>query len=200
MSSLPRLQSFRRLGLLWGWTRHAKPLTAGFGLALLVQDSQLHQVDSRLVAAVIAFPVGVLMERTLATAHAPADRRALIAYLPIGAAGIADFLSKGTTAQVLLNHGSLTGFYDAAASLLGLLLVSVMLEARRQAAHDAWLRVLRGWWVLFIVIGILYALVGLTPDQSAKMQEASYTLVWAGLAGAVTAFVVVAWMDQPQRA
>jgi hypothetical protein len=87
-----------------------------------------------------------LVERTFEAARgAVPDRRALIAYLPLGCASLAYFVAKTTADHA--TSGSLDSFFGAAASLLGLLLVSVVIEARRTAARDPWLRALRGWWV-----------------------------------------------------
>jgi len=141
---------------------------------------------------------GVLIERTFEVARgAVPDRRALIAYLPLGCASLAYFVAKTTADHA--TSGSLDSFFGAAASLLGLLLVSVVIEARRTAASDPWLRALRGWWVGFIIVGILYALAGLTPGQSSKAQARNYETVWAGLAGAVVALTVVMWREPVER-
>jgi hypothetical protein len=111
----------------------------------------------------------VLVERTLEAARgAESDRQGLIAYLPLGCAGLAYLVAKTTADHT--TSGSLDSFFGAAASLLGLLLVSVVIEARRAAACDRWLRALRGWWVGFIIVGILYTLAGLTPGQSRKAE------------------------------
>jgi hypothetical protein len=125
---------------------------------------------------------------------APVDRRAILAYLPLALALLTFYYAKATSAHVA-RSGPLDTFFEAATSLLGLLLVSMVVEARRVAAHDQWLRALRGWWVAFIVIGMLYGLLGLTPDQPRTSQMADYAWVWAGLVGAVTALAMVMWRD-----
>jgi hypothetical protein len=141
---------------------------------------------------------GVLVERTFEVVRGAAlGHRALIAVLPLGGASLAYSVAKTTADHA--TSGSLDSFFVAAASLLGLLLVSVVIEARRTAASDPWLRALRGWWVGFIIVGILYALAGLTPGQSPKVQARNYETVWAGLAGAVVALTVVMWREPAER-
>jgi hypothetical protein len=127
---------------------------------------------------------------------APVDRKALLAFLPLPFTCLALFLAN-ETAKHVTRSGSLNIFFEGALSLLGLLLVSLVVEARRVAAHDPWLRALRGWWVAFIIIGILYALLGLTPGR--KAQKNDYPLVWMGLVGAIVALTVVMWRDPTQR-
>jgi hypothetical protein len=155
-------------------------------------------VTDILVSACFWGVVGVLVERTFEVARgAKPDHRALIAYLPLASASLAYLVAKTTSGRAV--SGSLHSFFGAAASLLGLLLVSVVIEARRTAARDPWLRALRGWWVGFIVVGILYALAGLTPGQSPKAEARNYETVWAGLAGAVVALTVVMWREPAER-
>jgi hypothetical protein len=164
----------------------AGALNAGNGVAAI------------LVSACFWGVVGVLVERTFEVARgAKPDHRALIAYLPLASASLAYLVAKTTSGRAV--SGSLHSFFGAAASLLGLLLVSVVIEARRTAARDPWLRALRGWWVGFIVVGILYALAGLTPGQSPKAEARNYETVWAGLAGAVVALTVVMWREPAER-
>jgi hypothetical protein len=184
--------------------RHWRQLAIGAAfMAILsghraLQGGGFDPVVALPILIVLSFATSTMLERTLKAAKgAPADRRALIAYLPLGSASLALFFAYASADRVL-RAGSLNTFYDAAAALLGLLLVSVVIEARRLAAHDQWLRVLRGWWVLFIVVGILGALWGLTPGQPMSSQANDYAWVWAGLAGAIAALVVVMWKD-PQR-
>ncbi len=151
------------------------------------------------IRAVLWFVGAALFGLTLeAIRGAPVDRRAILAYVPMACASLAFFLARETAASVI-RSGSLDNFFGTAASLLGLLLVSLVVEARRVATHDQWLRALRGWWVAFIVIGILYALVGLTPGQSQTAQMAHYAWVWAGLVGAVVALTVVMWRDADKQ-
>jgi hypothetical protein len=151
------------------------------------------------IFTVLSFATSTMLEHTRKAAKgASADRHALIAYLPLGSASLALFFASASADRVL-RAGSLDTFYDAAASLLGLLLVSVVIEARRLAVHDQWLRVVRGWWVLFIVVGIFGALWGLTPGQPMSSQANYYAWVWAGLAGAIAALLVVMWKDPQQR-
>jgi hypothetical protein len=172
-------------------------IAAGIAGALNARNGVAHVLVSACLWGVAA----VLVERTLEAARgAEPDRRALIAYLPLGCAALAYLVAK--TSADHATSGSLDSFFAAAASLLGLLLVSVVIEARRAAAaaRDPWLRALRGWWVAFIIIGILYALAGLTPGQSPKAQARNYQTVWAGLAGAVVALTVVMWKEPaPER-
>jgi hypothetical protein len=145
------------------------------------------------------FAIASLIELTLeAIRGAPLDRRAILAYLPLAFASLA-FLDARTTAAHAARSGSLNAFFAAAASLLGLLLVSVVIEARRVGARDQWLRALRGWWVAFIIIGIVYALAGLTPGESQESLKSHYALVWASLVGAVAALAAVMWRDPAEQ-
>lgn len=182
-----------------GLTVRQRMLAVGFVAA--VTAAALNASDGVIGIVVSACLWGVaamLVERTLeAVRGAAPDRRALIAYLPLACASLAYFVAETTADHA--TSGSLDPFFGAAASLLGLLLVSVVIEARRTAAHDRWLRALRGWWVGFIIVGILYALAGLTPGQSRKTEARNYQTVWAGLTGAVVALTVVMWKEPAER-
>jgi hypothetical protein len=164
---------------------------SGVGVA---SDPHRSNIDL-IIRAAFLFTGPALFGLTLeAIRGAPVDRRAILAYLPLAFALLTFYYARVTSAHVA-RAGSLDTFFGAATSLLGLLLVSMVVEARRVGAHDQWLRALRGWWVAFIVIGILFGLLGLTPDQSRTSQMANYAWVWAGLVGAVTALAVVMWRD-----
>lgn len=150
------------------------------------------------VRASFWFVLAALIELTLeAIRGATWDRRAFIAYLPLPCASLAFFLAR-ETANHVTRSGSLDTFFEGAVSLLGLLLVSLVVEARRVAPYDQWLRALRGWWVAFVIIGMLYALLGLTPGR--KSQKNDYAFVWAGLVGATAALAVVMWRDPARQA
>jgi hypothetical protein len=149
------------------------------------------------IRAFFSFVGAALVALTLvAIRGAPVDRRAILAYLPLASAALTFYLAKLTASHVT-KAGSLDPFFEAATSLLGLLLVSLVVEARRVAGHDQWLRALRGWWVAFIIVGILYALLGLTPGR--RSQQSEYGIVWAGLVGAVVALTVVMWRDPAKQ-
>lgn len=49
----------------------------------------------------------------------------------------------------------------------------------------------------FIIVGMLFALLGLTPGR--RSQKSDYAYVWAGLVGAVVALTVVMWRDPTGR-
>jgi hypothetical protein len=151
------------------------------------------------IRACLWFALAALVERTLEAVRGAAwDRHALIAYLPLASASPAFFLARETAASVT-RSGPLDNFFEASISLLGLLLVSLVVEAQRGAANDQWLRALRGWWVAFIVIGILYSLLGLLPDDTRRFHEEAYAIAWASLVGAVVALTVVMWRDPTRK-
>lgn len=183
-----------------GFTPCQRMLAVGFVAAAAA--TALHASDGVIgivVSACFWGVAGILIERTLEVVRgATPNSRALIAYLPLGCAALAYFVANTTADHA--TSGSLDSFFGAAASLLGLLLVSVVIEARRAAAHDQWLLALRGWWVAFIIVGILYALAGLTPGQSRTAEAHNYQTVWAGLTGAVVALTVLMWKEPaPER-
>jgi hypothetical protein len=185
---------------IWRLTPRQRMLSVGFLAAAIAAATAISDSAATLVIrASLWLVAAMLIERTFETARgASADGRALIAYLPLGFAGVAMFYAK-MTAMHTLRSGSLDTFFEAAVSLLGLLLVSVVIEARRVAAYDQWLRALRGWWVAFIILGILYAVAGLTPGQSRTSLVGEYAMAWAGMVGAVAALAVVMWRDPSQQ-
>jgi hypothetical protein len=184
----------------FGFTPCQRMLAVGFSAAAIAAALNASDgVIGIVVSACLWGVAAILIERTLEVARgATPNSRAAIAYLPLGCAALAYFVAKTTADHA--TSGSLDSFFGAAASLLGVLLVSVVIEARRAAGHDRWLRALRGWWVGFIIVGILYALAGLTPGQSRTAEEHNYQTVWAGLTGAVVALTVVMWKEPaPER-
>jgi hypothetical protein len=173
----------------------------GLGLVLLALMGSAHgfSLASDLVTVPLCLTGGALIERTFAAAEwACPDRKSLIAHLPLGT-----WLVGGLVAQVYAKHavrsGSLDNFYDAAAPLLGLLLISITLEARQLASHDPWLRAFRSWWTFLIILGILFALMGLTPGIAWKTEETQFATVWAAVATAITALWIVTTKDPPTR-
>ncbi len=187
------------LDRVWRLTPFQRMLIAAVAVAALADAvGPSRDVLSLVVRACLWFAMAALLERTFeAVRGAPLDGRVFIAYLPLACASLAFFLAKVTAASVT-RSGSLEGFFQAANGLLGLLLVSLVVEARRAATHDRWLRALRGWWVGFVIIGMLYSLLGLLPDSSRQSQKEAYAIAWMGLVGAVVALAVVMWKD-PSR-
>jgi hypothetical protein len=185
---------------VWRLTPVQRTLIAGFLAAAIASASSLDDGAMVLVIrATLWFTLIALVELTFeAVRGAPLDRRAFIAYLPMASATLALFLAQATADHVT-RSGPLSTFFGTAVSLLGLLLVSLVVETRRVTTKDQWLHALRGWWVGFIILGILYALLGLAPGHSRKSEQSDYAMVWAGLVGAVAALSVVMWRDSPQR-
>jgi hypothetical protein len=183
---------------LWRLAPHQRMLSAAVIAATIAGAAGPHyEAIDLVVRASLWFVAVALCERTLeAIRGATWDRRAFIAYLPLPCASLAFFLAR-ETANHVTRSGSLDTFFEAAVSILGLLLVSLVVEARRVAAYDQWLRALRGWWVAFVIIGMLFALLGLTPGR--RSQKSDYAYVWAGLVGAVVALTVVMWRDPTRQ-
>jgi len=186
--------------ILWRLTPRQRMLIAAFAAAAIADASDpFSGVVDLVIRACFWGLFAALLERTLeAVRGAALDRRAFIAYLPLACASLAFLLASETAASVI-RSGSLDNFFEAAGSLLGLILVSLVIEARRVAAYDQWLRALRGWWVAFVIIGILYSLLGLLPDNSQKSQKEDYAVAWAGLVGAMVALTVVMWRDPTRQ-
>lgn len=185
---------------IWRLTPSQRMLIAGFITAAVASATALDDsAVTLIVRATFWFAIAALIERTLeALRGAPVDGRAFVAYLPLVCAAAAWWLAE-ITAPHVTRSGSLSMFFAVAASLLGALLVSLVVEARRATKRDQWVRALRGWWVGFIVLGILYALLGLAPGHSRKSEGFYYEMVWAGLVGAVAALTIVMWRDSPQH-
>jgi hypothetical protein len=89
----------------------------------------------------------------------------------------------------------LDSFYTAAAGVLAALLIALMIESHRLFHVDPQLRALRSWWIASVVMGILAALTGLTPDHTAIARETAFQATWSGLAGAITAGALVMSRD-----
>jgi hypothetical protein len=185
---------------VWRLTPLQRMLITAFAAAAIADVSDpFRGVTALVIRACMWFTVAALIERTLESVRGAArDHHAFIAYLPLACATSALLLAEETAASVT-RSGSLDNFFEAAISLLGLLLISLVVEARRGAAHDPWLRALRGWWVAFVVIGILYSLLGLLPDDSRSSREEAYAIAWTGLVGAVAALAVVMWRDPARK-
>jgi hypothetical protein len=184
----------------WRLTPPQRMLIAAFAAAAIAAAADpFSGVIDLIVRACFLAVFAALVERTIETGHgAPLDRRAFIAYLPLACASSTFFLARETAAAVA-RSGSLSNFFEAVVSLLGLLLVSVVIDARRVAAYDKWLRALRGWWVAFIITGILYSLLGLLPGRSLSSEKQNYAIAWTGLVGALVALSVVMWRDPAQE-
>jgi succinate dehydrogenase/fumarate reductase cytochrome b subunit len=195
-----RLRGFLREPIVdyWMWPTVVAMVVAYTTVpALLASKSVVSIVASIISGLVLGGFTGIMVIPTMKAAIAnKVDRRALIAFLPAICASGA-FLIVHVLAKHLPRSGSLEGFYETAAALLGLLLISIMIEARALAQNDPWIRAARGMWVTFIVIGIVYALVGLTPGQSPTSQQQAYALVWFSIVFAVTALLIVLWRKSP---
>ena len=88
------------------------------------------------IRALFGFMGAAVIGLTLRAIYgAPVNRKALLAFLPLPFAYLALFLAK-ETAKHVTRSGSLDIFFEGALPLLGLLLVSLVVEARRVAAHD----------------------------------------------------------------
>jgi hypothetical protein len=135
--------------------------------------------------------VRVLIGRSINT-------RMLSAYLPVVCATFALWLAEAGAAHVA-RAGSLDLFFAGSATLLGVLLIPVAMEMRGEAICDPWLHAFQRLWFFMIAIGILFALVGLTPDQSQRNQRKEYPLVWFGLVGALSGFAVLSLRDPSQK-
>jgi hypothetical protein len=179
---------------------HQRTLIAGVLAGTIAGTSALGDSFLTIVVRATLWSAAIaLLELTFEAGRgAPLDRRAFVAYLPLACATVALWLA-GVTAPHVTRSGSLNEFFATAASLLGLLLVSLIVEARRVTTRDKWLRALRSWWVGFIVLGILYALLGLAPGHSRRSEDSDYEMVWAGMVGALVALTVVMWRDSPQE-
>lgn len=145
-------------------------------------------VGSLVVATLIARSIFII-------APAKITPRIALAFLPLGAALVADFLIPVQFSKPA-EYGSLDSFFVGTAGLLGVLLIPVVIESRR-LADDPWFRAVRDWWVFFIVLGIAAALSGLTPAQSVQEKDVAYTAVWTGVVGALTGLTVIMWADRP---
>lgn len=185
---------------IWRLTPNQRTLIVGVLTATVAATTALDDSTVTLtVRAILWFAIAVSVERTLETLRgAPLNGRAFLAYSPLVCAATALLLAE-VTAPHVTRSGSLSTFFGVAASLLGALLVSLVIETRRATKRDQWVRALRGWWVGFVVLGILYALLGLAPGHSRKSEEFYYAMVWAGLVGAVAALSVVMWRDSPPQ-
>jgi len=174
-----------------GVLRRWRALSIGALITLLLTGSSGFNLSHALVAAPSAFISGFLIDWTFALAGwSKINRRTFIAYTPLGAALLTGLVAHVYTRRIV-GAGSLNDFYGIAAPLLGLLLISSVLEARRLASHDPWLRAFRGWWTLLICIGILFALMAVTPGHGHKLAEEQFVVVWGALGAALTAMVVV---------
>lgn len=120
----------------------------------------------------------------------------MLAYMPLAVASIAFLLVPEFFANVDDQPPHmLDSFYTAAAGVLAALLIALMIESHRLFHVDPQLRALRSWWIASVVMGILAALTGLTPDHTAIARETAFQATWSGLAGAITAGALVMSRD-----
>ncbi|HUB72938.1 MAG TPA: hypothetical protein VL979_02725 [Solirubrobacteraceae bacterium] len=128
--------------------------------------------------------------------HARSDEIGMLAYMPLAMCSFTFMLVPALYANVGKQPAhALDSFYTAAAGILAALLIALMIESHRLFHVDPQLQALRSWWIACVVVGILAALTGLTPDHHAIARETAYQLAWAGLAGAFAAGVLVMGRD-----
>ncbi len=174
-----------------GVLRRWRALSVGALITLVQTGRSGFNLPHALAAAPSGFIIGFLIDWTFALAGwSKISRRTFIAYMPLAAALLTGLFAHIYTRRIV-ETGSLNDFYGIAAPLLGLLLISSVLEARQLASHDPWLRAFRGWWTFLICIGILFALMAVTPDHGHKLAEEQFVVVWGALGAALTAMVVV---------
>jgi hypothetical protein len=128
--------------------------------------------------------------------QARSDEVGMLAYMPLAVCAVAFMLVPALYANIGKQPSrALDSFYTAAAGILAALLIALMIESHRLFHVDPQLQALRSWWIACVVVGILAALTGLTPDHHAIARETAYQLTWAGLAGAITAGALVMSRD-----
>jgi hypothetical protein len=149
-----------------------------------------------------AFIVAFMLGRALKVSpdHARSDEVGMLAYLPLVVASVTFILIP----LVFANAGkqtphALDSYYTAAATVLAALLIALMVESRGLLQLDPQLQALRSWWIASVVVGLIAAFFGLTPDHSSIARETAFQLTWAGFSGAITAGCLVMsrdWLEQ----
>jgi len=124
-------------GRLWRWSsRHLVWTAAAIAAVVWVAAHPRGDIVDLVIRALFGFMGAAVIGLTLRAIYgAPVNRKALLAFLPLPFAYLALFLAK-ETAKHVTRSGSLDIFFEGALPLLGLLLVSLVVEARRVAAHD----------------------------------------------------------------
>jgi hypothetical protein len=170
-------------------------------LFLLKEIIREHYVVAA-VDAIPCFAVAFLLGRALKVPsnHARSDEIGMLSYLPLLVVSVTFLLVPSLFADAgkQAPH-ALDSYYTAAAAVLAALLIALMIESRGLLQLDPQLQALRSWWIGSVVVGLIAALVGLTPDLSPVMREAAFQLTWAGFAGAITAGCLVMgrdWLEQ----
>lgn len=128
--------------------------------------------------------------------QARSDEVGVLAYMPVAIYSATFILVPALFANVGKQPPhALDGFYTATAGVLAALLIALMIESHRIFHVDPHLQALRSWWIAGVVMGILAALTGLTPDHTAFARETAFQAAWAGLAGSITAGALVMSRD-----
>jgi hypothetical protein len=128
--------------------------------------------------------------------QARSDEVGMLAYMPLAIGSLTFILVPALYANVGKEPPhALDSFYTAAAGILAALLIALMIESHRLFHVDPQLQALRSWWIACVVMGVLAALTGLTPEHHAIARETAYQATWAGLAGAITAGALVMGRD-----
>jgi hypothetical protein len=145
-------------------------------------------------AMILAFLLGRSVK--VEPGEARSDEVGMLAYMPLAICSITFMLVPAFFANVgKQSPHALDSFYTAAAGVLAALLIALMIESHRLFHVDPQLQALRSWWIAGVVMGILAALTGLTPDHTAIARETAFQATWAGLAGAITAGALVMSRD-----
>lgn len=173
----------------------------GASLFVVYEIARGHYVVAA-VDGIPSFAVAFLLGRALKVppGHARSDEIGFLAYLPLAVASGTFFLVP----VLFANAGkqpphTLDSYYTAAVTVLAALLIALMIESRGLLKLDPQLQALRSWWVGSVVVGLIGALVGLTPDLSSPAREAAFQCTWTGFAGAVSAGCLIMagdWLEQ----
>ena len=173
--------------------------TAVLSMPLLLVFAITHGHYTAVAIDVIpSFIAAFLLGRALKVepGDARSDEVGMLAYMPLGVAAITFMLVPALLANVGKQPPhTFDSFYTAASAVLAALLIALMIESRSLLHVDPQLQALRSWWIACVVIGVIAALSGLTPDLSRIARETAFQATWAGVAGAITAGTLVMSRD-----
>ena len=178
-----------RAGIAW-----AVPTTVLF----LITEIARGRYNAAAVDVFPSFAAAFLLGRAVKVepGHARSDEVGMLAYAPLAVWSFAFFLVPAFFSNVGKQPPhALDSFYTAASAVLAALLIALMIESRSLLHVDPQLQALRSWWIVCIVVGLIAALTGLTPDLSLIARETAFQVTWAGLAGAITAGSLVMGRD-----